>query len=93
MILAFAAGITIVGLRPSEAQVNWKEEFDAVCGKTDIAMTLAPEELKGLIERCDRLKTRIEGEEESTRKVYLRRLQMCRELYAFVLDTRERPLP
>jgi hypothetical protein len=52
-------------------------------------MTLSPEELKGLIARCDRLKPRIEAEGESARKVFLRRLHMCRELYKYVLESKE----
>jgi hypothetical protein len=70
----------------SIAEEGWKAEYEAVCAKTDIAMTLSGEELKGLIARCDGLKRQIEKEEESTRKVYLRRLQMCRELYKYMLD-------
>ena len=69
-------------------EVGWKAEYDSVCSKTDIAMTLPVEELKALIARCDQLKPKIEAEEESTRKVYLRRLQMCRELYNYVLDSK-----
>ena len=68
---------------------GWKAEYDLVCSKTDIAMTLSGEELKALITRCDQLKPKIEAEEESTRKVYLRRLQMCRELYKYLLETKE----
>jgi len=70
-------------------EVGWKAEYDSVCSKTDIAMTLSGEELKELVARCDQLKPKIEAEEESTRKVYLRRLQMCRELYKYVLESRE----
>ena len=69
-------------------EVGWKAEYDSVCSKTDIAMTLSGEELQALIARCDQLKPKIEAEEESTRKVYLRRLQMCRELYKYVLDSK-----
>jgi hypothetical protein len=54
-----------------------------------MAMTLSVEELKGLIARCDKLKPQIEKEEESTQKVYLRRLHMCRELFQYVLDSKE----
>ena len=43
----------------------------------------APRDTRGLqIEK-------IEAQEESTRKVYLRRLQMCRELYKYMLETKE----
>ena len=68
---------------------GWKAEYESVCSKTDIAMTLPEEELKGRIARCDQLKPKIEAEEESTRKVYLRRLQMCRDLYKYVLESRK----
>jgi hypothetical protein len=71
------------------AQEEWKAEFDAVCSKTDVAMTLSSEELKGLIAGCDRLKPKIEEQEESTRKVYLRRLRMCRDLYKYLLENKK----
>lgn len=72
------------------AQEEWKTEFDAVCSKTDVAMTLSVGELKDLVARCVQLKKRIEAQEESTRKVYLRRLQMCSDLYNYVLENKER---
>jgi len=68
----------------------WKAEYESVCSKTDMAMTLSVDELRGRIALCDKLKSRIEMEEESTRKVYLRRLQMCRDLYKYVLESKER---
>ena len=71
------------------AQGGWKAEYEAVCSKTDVAMTLSSEDLRALIVRCDKLKPQIEAEEESTRKVYLRRLKMCRELFQYVLDSKE----
>jgi hypothetical protein len=70
------------------AQEGWREEFDNVCADTDIAMTLSKNELSERIGRCDRLKARIEAEEESTRKVYLRRLQMCQDFYLFMLQSK-----
>jgi hypothetical protein len=55
------------------------------------AVSLAEEgwKVEELVARCDYLKPRIEAEEESTRKVYLRRLQMCRELYGYILVSKE----
>jgi hypothetical protein len=96
-ILAFVvlSQTSIIGSRPSIgflvvlAQEGWKAEYDTVCSKTDVAMTLSNEELNELITQCDRLKPRVEAEEDSTRKVYLRRLQMCRDLYKFVLEARK----
>ena len=91
----FLSGNPLLTGRPSFgpgvslAQEAWKAEYEAVCSKTDVAMTLSVDELKGLVARCDRLKPQIESEEESTRKIYLRRLQMCRDLYKFVLESKE----
>jgi hypothetical protein len=79
----------LFGPAVSLAEEGWKAEYESVCSDTDFAMTLSEEELKGRIARCDRLKPKIEAEEESTRKVYLRRLQMCREFYKYLLETKE----
>lgn len=78
------------GPSASLAQEEWKAEFNAVCSKTDVAMTLSVGELKDLVARCIKVKERIEAQEEATRKVYLRRLQMCSELYKYVLENKER---
>lgn len=68
-------------------QNDWKAEFDDICSRTDQALTLSQEEISALIQRCDRLKPAIEQLEESQKKVYLRRLQLCRNLFAFALDS------
>jgi hypothetical protein len=65
-------------------------EFEDVCSKTQDAMVIPSGELKNLVDRCDKLKPRIEQLDESQRKVYLKRLQLCRDLYFFVLETREK---
>jgi len=51
-------------------------------------MVLSTEELKELVARCDRLKPAVEALEPSHRKVYGRRLQLCRDLYQYVLESR-----
>jgi hypothetical protein len=73
----------------AEAQNDWKYEFDDICSKTQDSMALAPDELKRLVDRCDALRPRIEKLEETQKKVYLKRLQMCRDLLAFVLESKE----
>ena len=70
------------------APADWRGEFEAVCVKTDVAMSLTSEELADLVARCDRLAERIGAEGEIVRKVYLKRLQSCRALFAYVLGTR-----
>jgi len=72
------------------AQESWQKEFDAVCSKTEDAMTFSQEELTDLIRRCDNLRPRIEKLDESRRKVYLERLRKCRGLYDYVLDAKRK---
>ncbi len=71
---------------PVQGQEEWKAEFDDICAKTIDAMELKQDEIRTLIDRCDRLRPRIEKLEESQSKVYLKRLKMCRELFSFVLE-------
>jgi hypothetical protein len=72
------------------ASPDWKKEFEEVCAKTQDAMALPVEELKSLVSRCDKLKPQIEKLDETQRKVYSRRLQVCRDLYQFVIESREK---
>ena len=73
-----------------EAAAEWQKEFDDVCSKTQDAMTFTVPELTKLVERCDALQPRIQkSSDESRRKVYLRRLQQCRGLYAYVLESKK----
>jgi len=66
----------------------WRTDFDATCAQSNDAMALSMPELQKLIEQCDRLQKIIETEEETVRKVFLKRLQLCRNLYVFVLETK-----
>jgi hypothetical protein len=92
IVCAFLLGIGSLILLPavSLAQEDWRAEFDDICSKTTDSMSLTKAELASLIERCDKLKPRIERLDESTAKVYRRRLKMCRDLYVFVLETPSR---
>ena len=75
---------------PAAATQDWKKEFEEICARTQDAMALPMGELKELVSRCDKLKPRIEKLDESQRKVYSRRLQVCRDLYQFVIESREK---
>ena len=55
-------------------------DFDGSCSKTYAAMTISVGELKNMVARCVQRKARIEAQKESTRKVYLRQLQICSDL-------------
>ena len=74
----------------SYAQPDWKKDFDDICVKTNDAMDLPDDELRALIARADRLKPAIEALEGAEKKLYLRRLQQCRDLFEFVLSSRKK---
>ncbi len=84
------AGAGAAAPRALAAQEAWRAEFDDICAKTQDAMALSSEELQRLVERCDKLMPEIEKLDESRRKVYTSRLQACRKLYVFVLETRDK---
>lgn len=69
---------------------EWKAEFDEICKKTTDAMSLSKEELKQLLARGEKLKAIIETLDQTERKVYLKRLRLCQELFAFVLEEKEK---
>ena len=75
------------------AQDDWKQEYAAVCSRTQNAMSLTPDELKDYIERCDKLLGQInelEGPQAATeKKVYTRKVKMCRDLYEFAFKQKE----
>jgi hypothetical protein len=66
----------------------WRADFDEVCAQSNGAMALPVSELKTLIEKCDRLYKVIDSQEETVRKVFLKRLQLCKNLYVFVLEAK-----
>lgn len=68
------------------SQEPWRQSFEETCSKTEQAMTLSVSELTVLLQKCTELQKVIEAQEESVRKVYLKRLQLCRNLYSYVLD-------
>lgn len=73
---------------PARGAEDWRADFDETCARSNEAMSLSESELLALTSACDRLEKVITGLPETERKVYLRRLQMCRNLYQFVLDTK-----
>lgn len=70
---------------------DWKEEFAEICAKTQEANALTDDDLRGLVKRADDLKPSIEKLGESERKVYSKRLEGCRKLFAYVLESRKKP--
>ena len=75
-------------LQPAFGEDNWRTDFDATCAQSNDAMALSVKELKMLIDKCDSLQKVIEAQDETVRKVYSKRLQLCKNLYFFVLETK-----
>lgn len=73
----------------AHAEESWRGELEELCARTNDAMTFSPEELKRLVEKCDGLKKRLDELDESSRKVYGKRLKMCRDFYAFMLESKQ----
>ncbi len=86
--IAFLSGGLLAAPAAAAAQDDWKKEFEEVCAQTQDAMLFTSEELKGLVARCDALKPRIEKLDETQKKSYLKRLSMCRDLFAFTLESK-----
>jgi hypothetical protein len=101
--LVFLAGCLFTVLPPALADglsssatagaQPWEKEFHAVCSRTDDAMILNIEELRNFIARCDAMKGQIEKLPEPRRKIFLKRLQMCRDLFVFTIETRNKTSP
>lgn len=77
-------------LQAAYGEDAWRTEFDESCAQSNDAMSLSIPELKKLIERCNGLQKIIENEEETVRKVFIKRLQMCKNFYIFVLESKMR---
>jgi len=93
LAIIFSAGsqpVCLCEALAAEAVESWKVEFDALCGQTDNAAEMTVAELKKVLERCDALKPKIEALEATPRKLYLKRLQMCRNLFTYLLEGKEK---
>jgi hypothetical protein len=92
-LLAALCCLTWAVATPARAADDWRSEFDAVCGRTSEAMTMSESELVELTERCARLEQAIAGLPETERKVFSMRLQMCKDLFQFMLDSKRHGQP
>ncbi len=92
VVLAFCAAQRSFSSDSPPASTNeaWQKEFDDICSKTQNAMTFPVDELKSLIQRCDKLEPQIQKLDETRKKVYLRRLGQCRGLFAYVLESKQK---
>lgn len=70
------------------AEDNWRVEFDKTCSRTSQSSAMTINELQELVMSCDRVEKLLETQDETVRKVYLKRVQQCKKLYLFMLETK-----
>ena len=85
-ISAAAALLLLVLCLPARGEEPWQVTFDQTCSKSSESMTLSVDELRTLLNTCSALEKIIEKQDPSVRKVYLKRLALCRNLYAYMLE-------
>jgi len=87
--IIMACLISMAAAAAASAAETWKTSFDEICGKVQGADSLSNQELTAMIDKADKLAPEIQKSEDPAKKVYLQRLKKCRNLYQFMLDTRQ----
>lgn len=82
--------ICLLILAYAYANEDWRTEFDNLCGKTEESMTMKIDELRDLVSRCDKLKPVIEASNDPQKKIFLKRLEMCRNLFSYMIEAKEK---
>ena len=86
--MALLSGSLLASPAAAAAQDDWKKEFEDICSQTQDVMLFTSEELDRLLNRCDALRPRTEKLDEQQKKIYLKRLRMCRDLFAYALESK-----
>ena len=73
---------------PASAQ-SWLDDFDKICGQAEGAESLPTAKLKELVVESDKLLEAIESGNDPKKKVYIFRLRKCRNLFQYVMNSRE----
>ncbi len=72
------------------AEDTWISEFEDICGRTEDSSGMNKEELKALIDRCDKLRPVIESSDNPQKKIYLFRLDKCKNLFNYAIQVGEK---
>jgi hypothetical protein len=68
---------------------SWKESFDEICSKAQVADSLSVNELSTLIERSNKLMPEIQAAEDPSKKIYIHRLNKCKALFEFMIESKK----
>lgn len=74
----------------AESSGEWLEEFEEICSKTLEGDNLSMEELQSLIERTDKLISRIQASDNARKKVYIFRLEKCKSFFEYIIELKQR---
>jgi hypothetical protein len=78
----------VTGAASAADAPDWRTEFEDICVRTADAQAMTVEDLTRLVSRCEALRPQIERLNESERKVFLKRLKMCEDLFRYVLESK-----
>jgi hypothetical protein len=87
--LAVATALILSLASAAAAAEAWKTTFEDVCSKVDASQALSIKELETLIERADKLLPEIQKSEDPAKKIYLKRLKSCRNIFEFTIDSKK----
>ena len=74
---------------PFAAAQSWIEDFDKICAQAEFADSLPTAALKELVLESDKLLVVIEAGNDPRKKVFIFRLNKCRNLFVYIMDLRE----
>jgi hypothetical protein len=90
IIFIILAEIIILSALYAYADEGWKAEFDYICGMTDQATDMKTDELNDLLSRCEKLKPIIESSDHPQKKIFVKRLDKCKNLFLYLLEVKSK---
>ena len=66
-----------------------KNEFERLCGQTEIASSLTPGQLRELVIASDQLLEQLSSVADPWAKIYIFRLKKCRDFFSFMLESQK----
>lgn len=78
-------GMIVLWVGVGAAQ-SWKDDFERICGQTNDSESLSKEQLQTLVKESDELRKRLDQVNDPGKKVYVPRLEKCRNFFAFMAE-------
>ena len=88
--LALELALGLVATTAVQAEeLDWKQEFERICIQVESAGERSGNQLRQLIDDSERLLEQLAEVDEPRVKIYVQRLQRCRDFFTFMLQARE----